>query len=298
MADKMYKIIWCDDQHEKMNGFKLQARQEGIELICFKSSQGIEELERNYQIYDGVLLDAKFFQNENDAAGTESIKALAKAKDLVLKLPKVFKPFVLTGQSKLFNDDTFNSLFPNYYRKGIEEDIIQLFNDLKREADKQIDSQIKHDHKNVFEVFTNGYLPNDVAGQVLSLIKCPLPKTKSDFIGMLTNIRNIQESCFVNLEKIGLVADSNAPISSIIWYLSGSHTKDKQGNYKPTTHIYQNGAIENLHKWIYFTCGSYIHYLKDENYNKYMISNYAIESLRNGILELLLWYKQIYKENT
>jgi hypothetical protein len=296
MEQKKYTILWLDDQHEKMKPFKLQAKQLGIELICFKSVDGLDELEKNYKIFDGILLDAKFFERESDQSGAESIKALAKAKERIIQLPKKFNPFVLTGQLKLYNDDTFNLLFPNYYRKGNDDDVTQLFADLIREAENLEDTQIKHSHGDVFEVFTLGYLPREIGTQVLDLVKYPLPTTRVELKGMLVNIRSIHESCFVKLEEIDVISDSEAPLSDIVRHLSGNKTKEN--NYEPTTQEYQNDAIENLHKWVYYTSGKYIHNLKNENYNGYMISPYAVESLRSGILELLLWFKQTYKENS
>jgi response regulator RpfG family c-di-GMP phosphodiesterase len=65
MTDKKYNILWIDDEHEKLVGFKLQARQKGIILTAFKSKDaGIAELQVNYSSYDAILLDAKFFENE------------------------------------------------------------------------------------------------------------------------------------------------------------------------------------------------------------------------------------------
>ncbi len=296
MELKKYTILWLDDQHEKMKPFKLQAKQLGIEFICFKSVDGLDELEKNYKVFDGILLDAKFFEREDDQSGSESVKALARAKERIIQLPKKFTPFVLTGQSKLFNDDTFNILFPHYYRKGNDGDVTQLFADLIREADNLEDTQIKHKYRNVFEVFTLGYLPREIGAQVLDLVKYPLPTTRVELKAMLVNIRSIHESCLVKLEEIGVIPDSQASLNDIVRHLSGNKTKEN--NYEPTTQEYQNDAIENLHKWVYYTTGKYIHNLRDANYNGYMISKYAVESLRTGILELLLWFKQTYKENT
>lgn len=296
MELKKYNILWLDDQHEKMKPFKLQAKQLGIEFICFKSVDGLDELEKNYKVFDGILLDAKFFEREDDQSGSENIKALVKAKERIIQLPKKFTPFVLTGQSKLFNDDTFNMIFPNYYRKGNDGDVTQLFADLIREAENLEDTQIKHNHRDVFELFSLGYLPREVGSQVLDLVKYPLPNTKVELKGMLVNIRSIHESCLVRLEEIGVIPNSQASLNDIVRHLSGNKTKEN--NYEPTTQEYQNDAIENLHKWVYYTTGKYIHNLKEANYNGYMISIYAVESLRNGILELLLWFKQTYKENT
>ena len=90
---KKYNILWIDDEHEKMNGFKLQAAQNDILLKPYKSKNaGILEIQNNYPLYDGVLFDAKFFEDEYHtftALVTSTFKSLSllKLKDWVdLKL--------------------------------------------------------------------------------------------------------------------------------------------------------------------------------------------------------------------
>jgi len=292
---KKYNILWIDDKHQELGGFKLQAAQNDIILNSFKSrNAGIAELVKNYALYDGVLFDAKFFEDEDDAAGSEDLSALNKAKDSLLQLPKKFEMFVLTGQAQWFEDKTFNTFVPKYFRKGIAEDINNLFIELKQSADKQGDTQIRHDHQEIFSVFSSGYLPPEIEVQVLELIKAKVPVNRVEIKSMLTNIRSIQESCLLKLEAINVIPDSLAQFSYVVKHLSGNKTHP---TYLPTTKEYQNASIENLNKWLYFTCGQYIHNLDDENYKDYMISKYAVDSLRSGLLELLLWFKKTYAEN-
>lgn len=294
--NKKYKILWIDDEHENMVGFKLQAAQNDIELTAFKSRVGgISELVKNHSTYDGVLFDAKFFEDEDDVAGSEGLGALNKAKESLLKLPKKFEMFVLTGQSHLFEDQTFNTFIPNCFRKGIADDINRLFTEIKQSADKQEDTQIRHDHPEIFSVFSLGYLPGEIEEQILELIKSELPVNRVELKGMLSNIRSIHESCLLQLEAIKVIPDASDSFNNVVKHLSGN--KKYTNGYKPTSKEYQNEAIENLNKWLYFTCGKYIHNLKDENYKGYMISKYAAESLRSGVLELLLWFKKTYAEN-
>lgn len=156
--EKRYNILWIDDEHEKLAGFKLQALQNNITLHPFKSLIGVDELAKNSHAYDGILLDAKFLEREDDEAGSEDLSSLMKAKEKLLQLPKKFEVFILTGQVKLHDDKTFEAFVPKYYRKAMSDDIHQLFTDLKAAADKQIDTQIRHVHQELFSVFTSGYL--------------------------------------------------------------------------------------------------------------------------------------------
>ena len=75
------------------------------------------ELKKNYPIYDGVLLDAKFFENEDDIKGSEDTDNVHRAKEELLLLPKKFEVFVFTGQAEAYEDKTFNKAFKKVYKK-------------------------------------------------------------------------------------------------------------------------------------------------------------------------------------
>lgn len=169
----MIKVLWVDDEFEKLKAFKGRARTEGLDLVPFKSlNAGLEELEAKYTIYDAVLFDAKFFENETDVAGSESLSNLSFAKERLLKLPKVFELFVLTGQAKLFNDETFSAFIPKYYRKGVVEDNNKLFIDIKAFALGQIDTQIRSEYPEAFKPFQNGIINETDSALLLEIIKC------------------------------------------------------------------------------------------------------------------------------
>src|SRR6056297_2886532 len=131
MDETLYNILWIDDEHEELSGIKGRARRNGLLLIPFKSlNGGISELEKNYSLYDGVLLDAKCFENENDSSGSEDTEFSILAKDRIIQIPKKFELFVLTGQAEAYDDKTYGKVFTKLYKKGIDEDIQRLFEDL------------------------------------------------------------------------------------------------------------------------------------------------------------------------
>ena len=95
MEDIVYNILWIDDEHETLTGTKGRAKRNGIQLIPFKSlNAGMSELEQNYPFYDGVLLDAKFLENEDDIKGSEDTENVHRAKEQLLQLKKKFEIFV------------------------------------------------------------------------------------------------------------------------------------------------------------------------------------------------------------
>jgi predicted 3-demethylubiquinone-9 3-methyltransferase (glyoxalase superfamily) len=171
MEKVFFNILWIDDEHETLTGTKGRAKRNGINLIPFKSlNAGMDELERNYPFYDGILLDAKFFENEDDAKGTEDTYNVHRAKERLLQLKKKFEVFILTGQAEAYEDKTFKKAFTKVYKKGSDEEIDRLFSNIKEAAVTQVDTQIRHSYKRVFEVCTEKYI-GELAGQdILNLL--------------------------------------------------------------------------------------------------------------------------------
>ena len=298
-----YKVIWFDDEYESLNLFKEQSALNDIKLTGFTNSyEGQKELEANIEQYDAAILDGKFLTkpDENLASMVED-KALFQVATTLERLSdrKKIPWFILSGQMSFTREvNRYADGFKNnvVYDKGSKSDWEKLWRDLKAAVNNLPETQIKHDNKSIFDIFNQGYLDSSVEHQVLRLLMQPKPKNKVELKGVLTNIRSVHESIFNKLEEIGIIPDSQARLSQIVKHLSGN--RSDASNFVPTTSQYQNNSIENLHKWVHFTCSNYIHNLRDDNYNDYMISNYAVESLKNGLLEILLWFKKTYEDKT
>ncbi len=203
MEDFFYNILWIDDEHETLAGTKGRAKRNGINLIPFKSlNSGMNELERNFPFYDGVLLDAKFFENEEDVKGTEDTYNVHRAKERLLQLKKKFEVFVLTGQAEAYEDKTFKKAFTKVYKKGSDEEIDRLFSDIKVAAATQEDTQIRHSYKRVFDVCNEKYI-GELAGQdILNLLKV---NDETNIDNHFNAIRKVVEDLFIAFNKFNLL---------------------------------------------------------------------------------------------
>ena len=171
MVKKYYNILWIDDQHEGQRGFIGQAKLNDIQFVPFKSlNAGVSELKKNFPIYDGVLLDAKFYESEDDLEGSEDTDNVHRAKEELLSLPKKFEVFVLTGQAEAYEDKTFNKAFKNVYDKGSQAEWKNLFIDIKTAADQLKDTQVRHEYSRVFDVCTERYIGEIAAHDLLELL--------------------------------------------------------------------------------------------------------------------------------
>ena len=305
---RIYKVLWFDDQHEEFEIDKEKATLENIKLIGYSNAkEGIPELRHNYKDYDAIILDGLFFKEEGQKGTDIDQTAFGEVAKVLneLKAKSIILPwFIYSGQPSFVKDknDLLEVLkdktFANgkVFDKSKDQDFIELLTEIKTTADSNPERIIKIKNPEIFSIFDDGILSDEVESQLMSLFKKPFYADRAELKAILTNIRSIQESIFLKLENIGVLPNLDKHIKKIR-HLSGNIIKNSTGQYVATTQDYQTTEIENLQKWIYITCGTYIHHLDQEHYNGYMISNYAVKSMFSGLLELLLWFKKIYKEN-
>ena len=296
MEEKFYNILWIDDEHERMLGFKGEAKNNGIHLVPYKSlNEGISELKKNYPIYDGVLLDAKFFENEDDIRGSEDTDNVHRAKEELLLLPKKFEVFVLTGQAEAYEDITFNKAFKKVYKKGINEDIEQLFVDVKSAADQLQDTQIRHEYNRVFDVCTERYIGENAAHDLLELLNYNGCET-----GKFNQIRKIVEDVFLAFNKYDLLHSEfiqpNVAINQTSKFLCGQKQDEKtSANYKK----YKLNEEAIVPKQIAYYLRSILSVTQDGSHRSNIDAHvsalrtpYLFKSVLFQLLDVLVWFKQ------
>ncbi|MDC0652219.1 hypothetical protein OAP29_01605 [Flavobacteriaceae bacterium] len=292
MKIKFYNILWIDDEHEGMSGFKGDAKFNDIQLIPYKSfNEGISELKKNYSIYDGVLLDAKFFENEDDVKGSEDTDNVHRAKEELLLLPKKFEVFVLTGQAEAYEDKTFNKAFKKVYKKGIDEDVEQLFTDIKNAANKLKDTQIRHEYTRVFDVCTERYIGEIAAHDLLELLNYNGCETAK-----FNQIRKIVEDVFLAFHKYDLLPkvffNPNPAVSEISKFLAGQDTIDAFANYKLKEGSIIPKQISDYLKNIIPLTHSGSHRGKVDAHINSLRTPYLFKSILFQLLDVLVWFKQ------
>jgi cold shock CspA family protein len=296
MEDKYFNILWIDDEHEGMSGFKGDAKFNGIHLIAFKSlNKGISELKKNYPMYDGVLLDAKFFENEDDVKGSEDTDNVHRAKEELLLLPKKFKVFVLTGQAEAYEDKTFNKAFKRVYKKGVDNDIEQLFIDIKTEANQLKDTQTRHEYSRVFDVCTERYIGETAAHDLLDLLNYNGSET-----GKFNQIRKIVEDVFISFNKYDLLPSeyiqTNIALNQSSKFLCGQEQDERtSSNYKKYK-LNDDAVVPNQ---IAYYLRSILSVTQDGSHRsnvdmhvKNLKTPYLLRSVLFQLLDVLVWFKQ------
>jgi hypothetical protein len=136
-----YNILWIDDEYKELEDLEIHAERYGIILHGFTSfEEGFNELESNLEYYDGVLLDAMFYEHKGQEKGTEDSKGLSKAMDQLIRLEnrKKLPMFVLSGKVGFTHQE--NEMLSNKgiycYEKGNNNDLMKLFKDIPKQAKK------------------------------------------------------------------------------------------------------------------------------------------------------------------
>ena len=302
MEDIFYNILWIDDEHETLTGTKGRAKRNGINLIAFKSlNNGMDELERNYPFYDGVLLDAKFFENEDDVKGTEDTYNVHRAKERLLQLKKKFKVFVLTGQAEAYEDNTFKKAFTKVYKKGSDEEIDRLFSDIKVAAATQEDTQIRHSYKRVFDVCTERYIGELASQDILNLLKV---NDETNIDHHFNTIRKVVEDLYIAFNKFNLLpAEFVTPgvaLNESSKFLAGKGSdgslfSEKGYQHLEETHLSKQIALYLRSILSVTQAGS--HRSEIDVHVRTIKTPYLLKSVFFQLLDVLVWFKMYVDSN-
>ncbi len=302
MEDIFYNILWIDDEHESLSSTKGRAKSNGINLIGFKSlNSGMSELERNLHFYDGILLDAKFYENDDDIAGSEDTDNVHRAKERLLQLNKKFEIFVYTGQAEAFEDKTFNKAFKKVYKKGSSDERDRLFNDIKLAAETQEDTQIRHNYKRVFDVCNEKYI-GELAGQdILTLLKV---NDETNIDNHFNAIRKIVEDLFIAFNKFNLLPAEfvtlGVALNESSKFLAGKASDGSLFSEKG----YQHLEDTHLPKQIAFYLRSILsvaqagsHRSEIDLHVRTIKTPYLLKSVFFQLLDVLAWFKMYVDSN-
>lgn len=299
----LYNILWIDDEHESLKATKGRAKRNGINLYGFKSlNGGMSELERNYPFYDGVLLDAKFFENEDDVSGSEDTFNVHRAKEKLLQLKKKFEVFVLTGQAEAYEDKTFKKSFTKVYKKGSDDEIDRLFVDIKISAACQQDTQLRHEYSRVFDVCTERYIGEYAGQDILNLLKVV---DESNIENHFNDIRKIIEDIFSAFHKFKLLpvefVQPNVALNQSSIFLAGhdQHKKTsedyKQHRHLEKTHLPPQIA-DNLRSILTITqSGS--HRSNIDDHVRAVKTPFLLKSVFFQLLDVIVWFKMYIDSN-
>ena len=230
-----------------------------------------------------------------NAKGSEDTENIHRAKEQLLQLKKKFEVFVLTGQAEAYDDQTFNKAFKRVYKKGSDEDVERLFQDIKASASKQEDTQVRQMNKRVFDVCTERYI-GEMAGQdILGLLKI---NDESNIDIHFNTIRKIIEDIFVAFNKFGLLPidfiTPNISLNEASKFLAGKGADGVFFTEKGFQHLEET----HLPKQIAFYIRSILattqagsHRSEIGSFINTMRTPFLFKSVFYQLLDIIIWFK-------
>ena len=189
MKDFSYNVLWIDDQwDDKEKGnfpFILNAKNKGINIEAYKTSkEGMKAFEDSLYKWDGIILDAKCFnESEDEVPDTDGMyESIDKINALSLK--RFVPMYIYTGQADLLSETYFKKSLRGKkpYIKGTDND--KLLADIIEAADKLEETQIRREYWDIFETYP------DLEEKLIAILK------------RANSIKNNDTEVFVTIRKI------------------------------------------------------------------------------------------------
>lgn len=292
--EKKYNVLWIEDEPEKQEAFVENAYLEGINIFQFSTNKaGRDELMSDINAYDAVILDAKGFEESEDEAA--KLSGLNTTITFLNSLSKKIPYFIYSGYLDKDENASVRELLSNVeiFTKGT--DTQQLFDRIKEEADKQLDTQIKHEYARVFEIANEKYLGVQAFDPLLGLLK--QVKELKDFetsIDYFSPIRKLIESSFDKLAEYQLIPDEihKAGINPTVKFIcNNKYNSDFTSTIDymhPTMAYYLDNLVFTLQDSQHLKEGLK---LKVDHYVSEIKSPYFFKSLVFQLLDYLIWFK-------
>lgn len=304
---KKYNVLWIDDKPEEQDGFIEDAYLEGIIITNFTTSKvGREELMKNSNEYDAIILDALGYDESEDER--EALTGLQKSIKVINSLDKkipyfIFSAYMEKDEYKLTKEMLGDEVI---FAKGTDNQ--KLFSDIKESADKQPETQIKHEFSSLFNALKE--YNSERKNTFLYLIK-EMKKGGSALDDKLyfTQIRIVLEEMFRKANEFGLLHDKciigdskkvNLTESSL--FLAGGSTKYL--NVKCSKSHFPKTIADNVRNILHVT-GAASHTtdpdiennINIQKYREELKTPYLLFSLIFSLMDVLIWFDKYTKEN-
>ncbi len=275
MKNKIYNVIWIDDKYNEID-LPGNAEQENIYITPFKyGKDGIAELQAHIDNWDGVIVDVKCLWASDDEV--DRIESFHKIKEelLILKGKRPIPFFVYSGQPDVQSDDSFKLSLNGrkLYKKNLDEE--ELLSDIKKEADKLPEVQIRHKYLDLV-----GELPSDIIKEMTSILSY-VEDNKLYETDVFPKMRFVINWLMDKLNEYGLLAvkHNGANISACSVYLG----KKELEEYVPI-HIQRS-----LHSCVEI-CNNGSHRIQIFNAVQNNEAPFLIRSTVFELLNILNWY--------
>ena len=295
-----FKVLWLEDEADKMDAFYDLAYNEDIELYLVTSFNMLKStiLAENKFYFDAIILDALGVIDHNTEEKA-SLRALQESINFINqhKSQEVIPHFIL---SAYLGNDEFNNVREMLGSNAIyikAKDEKKLFQDIKISIKQRFETQIKHRYSKLLEVCSDSFLGSDQFSRLFSLIMHVENQERLfNTEDMLNPIRKIIERMFTKLADLGIIPQANLSTNGASLFLSNKHN-----NYKHLTEIFHPMIAENVFRLVsIIQDGSHSDgalKLRADEYLKSSQTDYLIRSSIFLLFDILSWFKNYFDNN-
>lgn len=299
----MYRVLWLEDEVEKVDGFFDKAYQHDIELDHVETlSEFKHKIEANPKYhYDAVILDALGVNESKNEAASLNVLYNAILYLAYHREKEVIPFFVLSGY--LGNEEH------NNVRNMIGEELIfiktndeaKLIQTLKNACEtKQIES-LKHKFKDVVACFDDNFLGIDNYERMINLlIYLDSNKTEENAEDRINSIRQILERMFSKLSELNIIPkeikENKGWINGSSLFLSNKHI-----NYQHLDSFIDPLVAFNLYHLLQVLQDASHDddnlKLKTVQYFKGLNNDYLYKSFIYSFFDIIVWFKNFIEQN-
>lgn len=290
-------FLLIDNEVNHCQSLQTKASRQNIKINYFHNfAEGLKELEENFEIYHGIILDAYCFGDEKaQEENVESEDYIFGMKD---KLKDIFKqkqttiPFcVNTG---------FSSLQSKLEHSGIKvfgkNDDNRVLEYLVEEYEDLDSTKVQRQYPEAFEVFEGtGFLTVDRKHDLINLLL--EAQNTTSIIQNIGLTRQFLEDMFENLQEIEQIPNdlvttyNKVNINHCIRYLCGEAIDDKY----PPRDVDFPSHIKSCLYMIYYMTNS----VGNHSYNhRNLVTRNTFRPVLFALIEVLNWYNYTMKQGT
>lgn len=292
---KIINVIWVEDMPEKMDSFKDLANSEHINLTNFKiNSEAMKALEETPELWDAIILDATGFHKTTEE--TISLRGLTSSLTYISNLKQAniddIPVFVFTGQPHLIDNESFEQMISGFENVNIyykSKDDNKLIDDILDQCSKTRKRTIRIKYADELELF-------EIKDHFSNI---NIEESRKQLFNILYKLEFNIEAPIKN--EIRTLLETILP--EIIKYLGGEVNKETLNTYKRILTNYEFSNVQNspgnlsiISQAMQNTIRLLIESTQEGSHNlQLIVGKYGTQQLKYSLLELLSWYKAMYR---
>jgi hypothetical protein len=302
----MFKVLWFDDEHDKLEYLHEEAKLQDIELIGFDNAEdGLKVLENQFKLIDAVIIDGIFHLRANTVGKATTNEAFEEVVKRLYQLSdrKIIPYFILSGQITFIqNEQRLSGLLknPKIFDKTSDEDRQALWADIIKQANSRIYTQIRTEHPELFTFCSEKYIGEGYADIFLSILKqIKEPYQELNYSYHFPELRKVIEGLFRIFARLGILHEKCVDNGKVNLLLSSHFLAGNPVNHldiKRSEPAFSATIADSVKRIIHFT-NAEVHQDKSILNENQLISKYQLYALTFELISVLTWAKEFIDQN-